>query len=121
MAPNARSRAFNLKGALIIILIVLLNDEHIVGWLSQSGELFGVKAMQKFSSAAARLAAGSVIAAAALVGWSTAGAETSQPTSYYQTAQQCIRDGIAYCTATYPSGADRQQCIADIRAACNGS
>lgn len=77
--------------------------------------------MQKFSQVAARFAAGSVIAAAALVGWSTAGAETRQPTSYYQTAQQCIRDGIVYCTATYPAGPERQQCIADIRAACNGS
>lgn len=77
--------------------------------------------MQKFSQSMARFAAGAVIAVAALVGWSTAGAEPNQPTNYYQTAQQCIRDGIAFCTATYPLGPDRQLCIADIRAACNGS
>ncbi len=68
MAPNARSRAFNLKGALIIIQVVSPSDEHIVGWLSQSGEGFGDEAMRKFLSAAARLAAGSVIAAPALIG-----------------------------------------------------
>jgi len=77
--------------------------------------------MRKFSSTTARLVAGSVIAAAALGGWSTAGAGASQSTTFYQTPQPCLRDGIAYCTATYPAGSDRQLCIADVRAACNGS
>ncbi|MNT61904.1 hypothetical protein D3C72_1995790 [compost metagenome] len=33
----------------------------------------------------------------------------------------CLRDGIAYCTSTYPIGPDRTLCIADVRAACSGA
>ena len=77
--------------------------------------------MKIFSRANVRIGTLAVLLGSGLAGLSTATAAPSEPAAYFQSAQQCLRDGIKYCTETYPVGEERTLCIADVRAACNGS